>query len=199
MSAVLDVDALPVEQRQRRERLVRTAVTFLAEQEYERIQVKDVASAAQVALGTLYRYFSSKDHLFAAALQAWSKGFGGHVAERPPQGTAAERVKFVFRRAARAFERQPQVYGVLLALRASTDPQARALVGAFNQQLTEAFGVVLARQASSRRAGVVSVMSAVLDANLREWHFGHQSMEAVYAAIDEAADLMLRPSQGPRR
>lgn len=191
MSAALDIEALPEDQRERRERIVRTAVRFLAEQEYERIQVKDVAAEAQVALGTLYRYFSSKDHLFAAALHAWSEGFGRHVAEHPPQGTAAARVKFVFRRAARAFERQPQVYGVLLALRATTDSQARMLVGTFNQQQTQAFGVVLPRLASSRRAGVVSVMSAVLDANLREWHFGHKPMEAVYAAIDEAADLML--------
>jgi len=190
-AAPLDVDALPEDQRQRRERIVRTAVTFLSEQEYERIQVKDVAAEAQVALGTLYRYFTSKDHLFAAALRAWSESFGRHVAEHPPQGTAAARVKLVFRRAARAFERQPNVYGVLLALRATTDPQARALVGMFNQQQTEAFGVVLARLASSRRAGVVSVMSAVLDANLREWHFGRKPIEAVYAAIDEAADLML--------
>jgi AcrR family transcriptional regulator len=191
VSAALDVDTLPQDQRERRGRIVRTAVRFLSEQEYERIQVKDVAAEAQVALGTLYRYFSSKDHLFAAALQAWSEGFGRHVAEHPPQGTAAARVKFVFRRAARAFERQPHVYGVILALRATTDPSARAVVGLFNQQQIKAFGAVLPRLASSRRAGVVSVMSAVLDANLREWHFGHQPMEAVYAAIDEAADLML--------
>lgn len=85
------------------------------------------------------------------------------------------------------------MYGVLLALRTTTDPQARDLVGTFNHQQTKAFGVVRAQLASTRRAGVVSVMSAVLDANLRERHFGHQPMEAVYAAIDEAADLMLRP------
>jgi len=37
-----------------------------------KIQVKDVATSAQVALGTLYHYFSSKEHLFAEVLVRWA-------------------------------------------------------------------------------------------------------------------------------
>jgi len=36
----------------------------------ERVQMSDVAADAGVALGTLYRYYPSKHHLFAAALTA---------------------------------------------------------------------------------------------------------------------------------
>ena len=39
-------------QRARRDRIVQAAVAMMAETEYERIQVKDVAEAADVALGT---------------------------------------------------------------------------------------------------------------------------------------------------
>jgi hypothetical protein len=49
----------------RRQRIVHTAMAMLEEREYERIQMKDVADGASVALGTVYRYFTSKEHLFS--------------------------------------------------------------------------------------------------------------------------------------
>ena len=59
-------------QQARRERIVDAGLTLLAERAYDKIQVKDVAEEANVALGTLYHYFSSKDHLFAEVLVRWA-------------------------------------------------------------------------------------------------------------------------------
>src|SRR5439155_18432285 len=61
------VGSLRVDQQERRARVVQAAAQFMVATDYDRIQVKDVADAAGVALGTLYRYFNSKDHLFAFA------------------------------------------------------------------------------------------------------------------------------------
>ena len=58
--------------------------------DYERIQVKDVADEAGVALGTLYRYFNSKDHLFALALLDWASGFRRRVEKRRDGPTLIE-------------------------------------------------------------------------------------------------------------
>ena len=50
----------------------RAIAVRLAEQGgFEAVRLRDVASHAGVALGTLYRYFGSKDHLMASALLAW--------------------------------------------------------------------------------------------------------------------------------
>jgi len=38
---------------------------------YEAVQMRDVAARADVAMGTVYRYFTSKDHLLAATLVHW--------------------------------------------------------------------------------------------------------------------------------
>jgi AcrR family transcriptional regulator len=35
--------------------------------------MRDVAACANVALGTIYRYFVGKDHLLAAALVEWAR------------------------------------------------------------------------------------------------------------------------------
>ena len=64
--------ALSVNQSARRQRIVDTALAMIGEQDYERIQVRDVADASSVALGTLYHYFPSKEQLFGEALIQWA-------------------------------------------------------------------------------------------------------------------------------
>ena len=73
---------------------------------YDAVQMRDVATTADVALGTIYRYFSSKDHLLAEALVEWVLDLGpaGHQARPPVGDTVAERVLDVLRRATRAME-----------------------------------------------------------------------------------------------
>ena len=43
-----------------------------AEGGYDAAQMRAVALRAEVALGTIYRYFASKDHLLAATMVDWS-------------------------------------------------------------------------------------------------------------------------------
>lgn len=178
-------------QRERRDRIVQAAVAMMADTEYERIQVKDVAESAGVALGTLYRYFVSKDHLFAEALVAWADGFGADLAG-PSDGATVDKVKALYRRAVRAFERRPNVYGVLLALQGVSEPHASQSFREFSARQTAAFDSVLSRVPEARRRTIVAVMGAVLDNNLRNWRLGHQPISACYEAVDDAADLIFR-------
>src|SRR5207247_454894 len=52
----------------RRQRVIEAAVALASDGGYDAVQMRDVAGRADVALGTLYRYFPSKDHLLIAAL-----------------------------------------------------------------------------------------------------------------------------------
>jgi len=186
------VDSLREGQRERRQRIVAAARRLMVEVDYDRIQVKDVADEAGVALGTLYRYFNSKDHLFACALLAWSQNFGDRVASSTGGPTVA-RVKAIYRLAARAFERQPRVYGVMMQVQGSADPNAVDVFTTFAHRQSDAFGLALSssRLPAAKRDDVIAVMSAVLDENLRSWQLGRQPISAVYGAIDRAADLIL--------
>jgi AcrR family transcriptional regulator len=58
----------PASQRARRERILDAAVELAAEGGYEAVQMREVAERADVALGTLYRYFPSKVHLLVSAM-----------------------------------------------------------------------------------------------------------------------------------
>src|SRR5665213_1950755 len=78
---------LSTNQAARRQRIVDAAMAMLVEREYERIQVKDVSEAASVALGTLYRYFSSKEHLFGEVLVQWAGTLRISITRRSLAGT----------------------------------------------------------------------------------------------------------------
>src|SRR5690242_20754542 len=99
----------------RRQRVIRAALELGAEGGYDAVQMRDVAQQAQVALGTIYRYFSSKDHLLAAALVEWVEELEQRVAVRPPRGdTIAANMVDILRRATRAMEREPKLSAAVI-------------------------------------------------------------------------------------
>src|SRR5258708_8914904 len=57
----------PVQKRRRR-RIIDAAMELAAEGGYEAVQMREVAARAGVALGTLYRYFPSKEQLLVAGM-----------------------------------------------------------------------------------------------------------------------------------
>jgi TetR/AcrR family transcriptional regulator, cholesterol catabolism regulator len=183
------VESLDVRQRERRDRIVRATMELMGDHDYDSLQMKDITAAAGVALGTTYRYFSSKDHLVAEGLLAWSEQFR-RDGDAPP-GRSVDRLKIAFRRAARAFELSPCVYGHMLAVQASTDPLAMEVYARFAERRRDAFGSFVTRVPEPRRDRVVAVMTAVLTAHLRSWNLGHESIEQVYGHLDSAAELLL--------
>jgi AcrR family transcriptional regulator len=109
----------------RRERVIDAALTLGADGGYDAVQMRDVATTAGVALGTIYRYFSSKDHLLAETLVEWAGELGTKVSRKPPKGEhVAERVIDVLRRATRAMEIQPKLSEAVVTALSSTDPHA---------------------------------------------------------------------------
>ncbi len=87
-------------QEARRQRVLSAALELGAEGGYDAVQIRDVAQRADVALGTIYRYFSSKDALLSAAMVLWVEDLEARLAQRAPRGdTTAERVYDVLRRA----------------------------------------------------------------------------------------------------
>ena len=84
------VESLDVRQRARRDRIVQATVQLMSVKDYDSLQMKDITAAAGVALGTTYRYFSSKDHLVAEALLAWSEQFNrARARPRPAAASTA--------------------------------------------------------------------------------------------------------------
>jgi AcrR family transcriptional regulator len=109
-------------QQERRRRVLEAAMSLASEGGYEAVQMRDVAERAGVALGTVYRYFNSKDHLLAASLVYWSDQLAEVLTDAPARGdNAAERVANLLERAMRAVSGQPKLVAALLAAMSSLE------------------------------------------------------------------------------
>lgn len=118
----------------RRQKVITQARRLLERRDYDRIQMRDVAAKAGVATGTLYRYFGSKEHLYAEVLADWGSAVAGLHAGAPSTRTTRE-IGYPVYAAMDAFERHPQFFAMVLVLQDSQDPDARRLVSEFGDRL----------------------------------------------------------------
>src|SRR6476659_5437249 len=68
LSAAGDGDFGSAAQRERRKRILDATLALASKGGYDAVQMRTVAERADVALGTLYRYFRAKIHLLVSAL-----------------------------------------------------------------------------------------------------------------------------------
>ncbi len=84
-------------QQQRRDRLLDVAHQLASHGGYAAVTMRSVAEQADVSLATVYRYFSSKDHLIIEVNARKSLSIIASLQRNPPPGkNAAQRVGFVF-------------------------------------------------------------------------------------------------------
>ncbi len=77
---------------------------------WDAVQMREVAQRSDVALGTLYRYFPSKEFLLVSVMVADIESLADRLAVRPAQGDdPVERVVDVLKRANRALQREPDL------------------------------------------------------------------------------------------
>jgi AcrR family transcriptional regulator len=185
-------ESLTASQFARRERIVKVALDLLVNGDYEKIQMKDVAEASDVALGTVYRYFTSKEHLFAAVQLEWVKSLHRQILRRPPSGQSnLERLSQVLHKSVRAFQIQPQFYRVLLVLEVAKDPFAKELFEVMSRETEATYGESLSGVDPKTASDLLGVVLAVLGAELRSWVLGRQSIDEVKQNIDAALSLLL--------
>ena len=77
----------------RKRRLLDAATELAAEGGYDAVQMRDVAARAEVALGTLYRHYTSKDQLLLAALAQQAATLRERLDQRPPRGATRGRAR----------------------------------------------------------------------------------------------------------
>jgi len=185
-------------QQDRRRRVVDAAIALALEGGYEAVQMRDVAARAHVAMGTVYRYFTSKDHLLAAALVHWVEQLDDRLSQVPARGaTAAERVLDVLDRALRAMARQPKLVAAVFAALASPDPAAVAC----QQQVTQLMDGIISRAIGEPQppdpADRSRMIGHVWYSSLVGWVSGWSDMSRVHDELAVAVRLLLPNPAGP--
>src|SRR3954471_15467337 len=97
-------------QRDRRKRILDATLALASKGGYEAVQMRAVAERADVALGTLYRYFPSKIHLLVSALAREFERTQDRVDRAVLRGdTGYERVLLMIGGITKAMQRDPQL------------------------------------------------------------------------------------------
>lgn len=186
-------ETLTAAQAARRERVLRTALDLGRRGGYDAVQMRDVASEAEVALGTIYRYFSSKDHLLAAALVSWVADLERRVTQRPPVGdTTTERVLSVLKRAHRAMEREPELSEAVVTALVSPDPGAAECQRQMTIIMTRTIEMGLGDDLDPQvRSDTARILGHVWFSSLVGWVLGWTNIGHVSTEVEIASHLML--------
>jgi AcrR family transcriptional regulator len=184
-------ETLRRDQLARRQKIVRTALRALAGSEYEQVKISQVARDAGVALGTLYRYFVSKEHLFAAVFVEWEAAFRDKVQRVRPEGdTEADRLRNVMHRTIKAFQLQPQFYRLMMMLDTTTDTYAAETYSVSESQFRASVQMAFDGALDDTRAKIYRTVIGVLDNSLRGWLTGKMTIKDVYRNVDNAIWLI---------
>lgn len=121
----------------RARRIVDTAIDLAEKGGFEAVRLRDVAAEADVALGTLYRYFRSKEDMLIAALNSEVEALEARIHARPMAGaTSLERVDAFFRTATKGLMRRPRLARAILRAAASGDHELAEKVAAFHSRMS---------------------------------------------------------------
>ena len=184
---------LTANQADRRRRVVEAAVELASEGGYELVQMRDVATRANVALGTIYRYFESKDQLLGAALVEWAEALELRLAQRPAVGaTAEDRVVDVLRRACRSIERNQRLSSALITAVGSPDDGISRYQAQVNEVLVRILDSAIEGVDDAERDGLVRILSHVWFATLIGWVHGWRGVRSVGDELEFAARFLLR-------
>lgn len=195
-----EVDDLPASQRARRDRIVETAVELLGTDDYEKIHMRLVADRAGVALGTLYRYFPSKERLFATALNRWAETFQQSYERtiRSSESEPAQRVRRTMHVALKAFERNPRFFGLLMALQVSDDPEVAALYERYTGTTSNVVRDALDGIDERWIEPIETLVWAAVFNLLRRWSLGRMPMSEVRSHLDDCIDVIFSTPTGAR-
>ena len=183
-------------QAERRLRILRVATALANRGGFEAVQMREVAEGAQVALGTLYRYFPSKVHLLVAVMQEQLQRLLEQVRRHPPTGDdPAPRVAETLTRAFHALQREPLLAEAMVRALTFADRSVSAEVdrvsGLTSQIILDAIGQ--ADPPTERQRAAVRVIEHTWHSALVAWLSGRASIAEVHADLQTAARLLTLP------
>jgi TetR/AcrR family transcriptional regulator, cholesterol catabolism regulator len=165
---------------------------------WDAVQMREVATRADVALGTLYRYFPSKEHLLVSVMLGDVEHLADRLAVRPPEGDdPVDRVIDVLRRANRALQKQPQVTVAMIRALVAGNQEVAPVVAAnrdvMRRIIADALGhdPAAAGAVEGRDVLAIDLLSDVWLAALVSWISGVESAGTVIRKLEDATRVLL--------
>ena len=180
-------------QRDRRKRILDATLALASKGGYDAVQMRTVAERADVALGTLYRYFPSKIHLLVSAMVRELEGVRERTARIPvPGDTPYDRLMFILSRITKAMQRDPQLTEAMTRAFMFADASAAAEVDTVGRLMDRMIARALTdEEPSEEQLAISRVISDVWMANLVAWVTRRASANDVADRLELTIRLLL--------
>jgi AcrR family transcriptional regulator len=191
---IVDAEAGSAAQRERRKRILDATLALASKGGYEAVQMRSVAERADVALGTLYRYFPSKIHLLVGALIQEFEQMQERLDRKPiPGETPTDRMLYVLSRVTGNMQRDPMLTEAMTRAFMFADPSAATEVNTVARQMVRMFTKAIHDgEPSADDIAIARVIGDVWLSNLVAWVTRRASADDVSSRLELAARLLLR-------
>jgi AcrR family transcriptional regulator len=183
-------------QRERRTRILDATIALATKGGFDAVQMRGVAEQADVALGTLYRYFPSKIHLLVSALGREFERANARLAGKPvPGDTPADRVIHVMKTTSRGLQGDQHLTEALTRAFMFADKSAQQEIHVVGMLLTTMLTRAMhpdREEVTDDDVAVARVIGDVWLSALMAWVTGRSTSQETTAHIERAVRMLLR-------
>ncbi|HEY8301202.1 MAG TPA: cholesterol catabolism transcriptional regulator KstR [Jatrophihabitans sp.] len=180
-------------QRDRRRRILDATLALASRGGYEAVQMRSVAEDADVALGTLYRYFPSKIHLLVSALAREIERTQDRMDRAILRGNSPyDRVMVMLGGITKAMQRDPHLTEAMTRALMFADASAAAEVDTVCRLTDGMFARAMSNsEPDAEQLAIARVISDVWLSNLVAWVTHRASADDVAERLELTVGLLL--------
>jgi AcrR family transcriptional regulator len=181
-------------QRERRKRIVDATIALASKGGFDAVQMRAVADRADVALGTLYRYFPSKVHLLVSSLAVELERAQEKMDRTTVPGESPyERVLFVLGRITRGLQRNPHLTEAMTRAFTFADASAGAEIDRVSLLMESMFTKAMSDDApTEEQKAIARVIGDVWLSNLVAWVTRRATATDVANRLELTVRLLLK-------
>ncbi|MCB1297322.1 cholesterol catabolism transcriptional regulator KstR [Gordonia sp. (in: high G+C Gram-positive bacteria)] len=182
-------------QRERRKRILDATLALASKGGYDAVQMRTVAEKADVAVGTLYRYFPSKVHLLVTAMARELGRVEGRVDRSQLRGeTAVDRLRHVLDMITYAMQRDPLLTEAMTRAFMFADASASAEVDQVAGVIDRLFAGAMVDdgEPTADDLAIARVIADVWMSNLVQWLTRRASATDVANRLELTVKLLLK-------
>lgn len=127
---------------ERKKQILETSIKLFATGGYYQTQISDIQEASDIARGTIYQYFESKDDIFTAILEdlfiKWKKALSDTPLENSEEyNNGFKFFKYMIKRSFEFFAENPDYCNILLKIGLGLGEKFDILISRFDYQIVE--------------------------------------------------------------
>jgi TetR/AcrR family transcriptional regulator, cholesterol catabolism regulator len=175
----------------RRQKILTTALNLTKGYGFENVQIREISETSGLSLGTVYRYFSSKEFLFACVFERWCEEYYARLGRPAGPCSNTDRLIELSKRSVEAFEREPQFTLLSATLQTSSDPEVIACIERIRRQSVEFFLESIDDIPPEDARAIVDIIFAVMAEKLLLWRTDRMPIADVFQGVERCVRLLL--------